>query len=84
MISQEQQIRPGDIELSDFWQIGRKVIDAIADYQADLFRHNILPNVTPEEVAVSFIDELAEEGESLGASAFPFHFNIYNKSATCF
>jgi hypothetical protein len=83
MISQEQQTRPGDIELSDFWQIGREVIDAIADYQAGLFRRNILPNVTPEEVAVPFIDELAEEGKSVGASAFPFHLVIY-KSATCF
>jgi len=84
MVSQEQQTRPGDIELSEFQQIGREVIDAIGDYPADLFRRNILPNITPEEVAVPFIDELAEEGESAGASAFPFHFIIYKKSATCF
>ena len=64
MVSQEQGPRPGDIDLSEFKQIGREVIDAIADYHADLSRRSVLPNVTPQEVAARFVEGLPEEGES--------------------
>jgi aromatic-L-amino-acid/L-tryptophan decarboxylase len=67
MVSEEEETRPGDIDLSEFRQIGREVIDAIADYHMDLSRRSVLPNVTPEEVASRFVDELSQEGESAGA-----------------
>ena len=60
MVLQEQETRPGDIELSEFRQIGREVIDAIADYHAGLARRRVLPNVTPEDVAARFV------GDALG------------------
>lgn len=66
MISQEQQTRPGDIDLSEFRRIGREVIDAIADYHDGLSRRSVLPNVTPEEVTARFTDEFSEDGESAG------------------
>jgi len=67
MDSKGQETRPGDIDLSEFGQIGREVIDAIADYHAGLSGRSVLPDVTPEEVAARFADELPEEGESAGA-----------------
>lgn len=67
MVSQEQEIRPGDIDLSEFRRIGRGFIDAIAEYHGDLARRSVLPDVTPEEVAAGFVDELSEEGESAEA-----------------
>jgi aromatic-L-amino-acid/L-tryptophan decarboxylase len=67
MVSHEQETRPRDIDLSAFRRIGREVIDAIADYHAGLSRRRVLPNVTPEEVAAQFIEELPEEAESAGA-----------------
>jgi aromatic-L-amino-acid/L-tryptophan decarboxylase len=67
MVSQEQETRPGDIDLSEFRRIGHEVIDAIADYHYGLSRRSVLPNVTPEEVAARFVDEFSEEGESAGA-----------------
>src|SRR5215216_2889966 len=67
MVSQGQETRPGDIDLSEFRRIGREVIDAIADYHAGLSRRSVLPDVTPEEVAARFADDFSEEGESAGA-----------------
>ncbi|HEX5733831.1 MAG TPA: pyridoxal-dependent decarboxylase [Blastocatellia bacterium] len=67
MVSQEQETRPGDIDLSEFRRIGREVIDAIIDYHDSLSRRSVLPNVTPEEVAARFVEGLSEEGESAGA-----------------
>jgi aromatic-L-amino-acid/L-tryptophan decarboxylase len=67
MLLQEQETRPGDIELSEFRQIGREVIDAIADYHKNLSGRNVLPKVTPEEVAARFLDDFSEEGESAEA-----------------
>lgn len=67
MVSQEQEVRPGDIDLDEFRQIGREVIDAIADYHMNLSGRSVLPNVTPAEVAARFVDELSEEGESAEA-----------------
>ncbi|MFY9555401.1 MAG: pyridoxal-dependent decarboxylase [Blastocatellia bacterium] len=64
MGSDEQETRPGDIELGEFRRIGREVIDAIAEYHAELSRRGVLPNVTPEEVAARFVDKLSEKGES--------------------
>jgi aromatic-L-amino-acid/L-tryptophan decarboxylase len=67
MVCEKKVTRPGDIELGEFRQVGREVIDAIADYHADLALRNVLPNVTPQEVAARFIDDLSESGESAGA-----------------
>ena len=67
MISEAQETRPGDISLSDFRRIGREVIDAIADYHADLSHRSVLPNVTPEQVAARFVEQLSDEGESADA-----------------
>ena len=67
MVSQQQQSRPGDIDLSEFRRVGCEVIDAIAGYHAELTRRSVLPNVTREEVAGRFADELPEEGESAGS-----------------
>jgi glutamate/tyrosine decarboxylase-like PLP-dependent enzyme len=67
MIVEEQKTKPGDIDLGEFRRIGREVIDAIADYHTGLSQRRVLPNVTPEEVAARFVDELSEEGESAGA-----------------
>jgi hypothetical protein len=67
MVSEEQETRPGDIELSEFRHIGREVIDAIADYHMDLSRRSVLPKVTPEEVRARFVEALSEEGESPAA-----------------
>jgi aromatic-L-amino-acid decarboxylase len=67
MDSEEQVTRPGDIDLGEFRRIGREAIDAIADYHADLSRRSVLPNVTPQEVAARFGDELSGEGEAAGA-----------------
>lgn len=67
MLLEEQQIRPGDMDPGEFRQIGREVIDAIADYHAGLAHRSVLPQVTPEEVAARFAGELAERGESAAA-----------------
>jgi len=64
MVCEKKVTRPGDIELSEFRQVGREVIDAIADYHADLALRDVLPNVTPEQVAARFLDDLSEYGES--------------------
>jgi aromatic-L-amino-acid/L-tryptophan decarboxylase len=66
MVLKEHGPSPGDIDLSEFKQVGREVIDAIADYHADLSRRSVLPNVTPQEVAARFLDELPQEGELAG------------------
>lgn len=67
MISESQETRPGDIDLSDFRRIGREVIEAIADYHADLSHRSVLPNVTPEQVAAVFVEQLSDGGESADA-----------------
>lgn len=67
MVSQEPQIRPGDIDLTEFRRIGYAVIDAIAGYHAQLASRSVLPNVTPEDVAARFAGGLPEEGESAGS-----------------
>ena len=67
MLCEKKVTKPGDIELGEFRQVGREVIDAIADYHADLALRNVLPTVTPEQVAVRFLDDLSENGESAGA-----------------
>src|SRR3982751_3972360 len=64
---QEQEVRPGDMDPGEFRQIGREVIDAIADYHMNLSGRSVLPDVTPAEVAARFVDEFSEEGESAGA-----------------
>jgi glutamate/tyrosine decarboxylase-like PLP-dependent enzyme len=66
MVCEKQVTRPGDIELGEFRQVGRAVIDEIADYHADLALRDVLPNVTPEQVASRFLDDLSENGESAG------------------
>jgi glutamate/tyrosine decarboxylase-like PLP-dependent enzyme len=67
MSSEEQSVRPGDIEPGEFQRVGREAIDAIAEYHAGLARRGVLPNVTPAEVAARFACGLNEEGESAGA-----------------
>src|SRR4030095_13300929 len=67
MVCEKKATRPGDIELDEFRRVGRDVIDAIADYHADLALRNVLPNVTPEEVAARFLDDFSESGESASA-----------------
>jgi glutamate/tyrosine decarboxylase-like PLP-dependent enzyme len=67
MVSQEPGTRPGDIDLTEFRLIGREVIDAIADYHADLCRRSVFPSVTPEGVAAQFADQLSDDGESAAA-----------------
>src|SRR5215510_9218245 len=67
MVCEKKAIMPGDIELGEFRQVGREVIDAIADYHANLALCNGLPNVTPQQVAARFLDDLSESGESAGA-----------------
>ena len=67
MVCEKKTTLPGDIELGEFRQVGREVIDAIADYHADLPLRNVLPNVTPEQVSARFLDDLSENGESAGA-----------------
>jgi hypothetical protein len=64
MVSSEQHIRPGDIELSDFRRIGREVIDAFAEYQADLSEGSVT-NDAPEAVAARFVDELVSNNVRL-------------------
>jgi len=64
MVCEKKQTTPGDIELAEFRRVGRDVIDAIADYHADLALRNVLPNVTPDEVAARFLDDFSESGES--------------------
>lgn len=66
MVSQNQETRPGDIDLSEFRRIGREVIDAIADYHDGLCSRSVLPDITPEEVAARFAGDLSDEGESAG------------------
>jgi aromatic-L-amino-acid/L-tryptophan decarboxylase len=67
MVCEKQETRPGDIELGEFRRVGREVIDAIADYHADLALRDVLPDVTPEQVAARFLDDLSETGESAGS-----------------
>ena len=66
MISEEQLVRPGDIELGEFRRVGREAIDAIAAYHAELPDRVVLPKVTLAEVAALFADGLSDEGEAAG------------------
>ena len=61
MVAQLEKTGPGDIDLTEFRQIGREAIDAIADYHAELSDRGVLPSVTPEEVAARFVEDLPEE-----------------------
>lgn len=67
VVSQEQVTRPGEIALDEFRRVGREVVDAIADYHADLSGRGRILDVTPEEVRAIFAEELSGEGESAGA-----------------
>lgn len=67
MNSEQQQVRPGDIELGEFRRVGRQAIDSIADYHAELPDRIVLPNVKPAEVAALFGAALPDEGEPAGA-----------------
>lgn len=67
MVSQEQMSRAGDTELGELRRICREVIDAIADYHADLSGRGRIPDVTPGEVRALFAEDLSQEGESAGA-----------------
>ncbi len=67
MISEEQKTNPGDIDLDEFRRIGSEVIEAIADYHANLARRRVLPNTTPEEVVAQFAGDFSEDGESAEA-----------------
>jgi hypothetical protein len=66
MAARQQQTWPGDLELSELRRICQEVIDAIADYHADLCGRGIRPDVTPEEIRALFAEEFSEEGESAG------------------
>ena len=67
MISDEQSVRPGDIELGEFRRVGREAVEAIAAYHAELPDRFVLPAVTPAEVAARFACGLPDEGEAAGA-----------------
>lgn len=58
---------PGDMTPDEFRRVGGAVIEAIAQYHADLDDRRVLPDVTPSEVSARFTDPLPQMGLTAGA-----------------
>ncbi len=57
-----KQPHAGDLSPDEFRRVGGDVIEAIAQYHAGLDRRQVLPNVSPSQVAARFTDALPEAG----------------------
>jgi hypothetical protein len=67
MVMQRQLITFGDIELDEFWKVCQEILDAIADYHADLSTRGVLLDFTPADIRALFAEEISQEHKSAEA-----------------
>ena len=54
----------GNIELDEFRRVCQEILDAVADYHADLSSRGVLLDVTPADVRALLAEEISQERES--------------------
>lgn len=64
MALKKRLITFGDIELDEFWKVCEEILDAIADYHADLSSRGVLLDVTLADIRALFVEEIFQERES--------------------
>ena len=64
MVSKKQMMTCGSVELDEFWKICQEILDAVADYHADLSSRGVLLDVTPADVRALLVQEISQERES--------------------
>ena len=61
---QKQMIAFGDTEFDEYWKVCQEILDAVADYYADLASRGVLLDVTPALIRALFAEEIFQERES--------------------
>ena len=51
----------GNVELDEFWKICQEILDAVADYHADLSSRGVLLDVTPADVRALLAEEVSHK-----------------------
>lgn len=64
MVSKKQMMTFGNLELDEFWKICQEILDAVADYHADLSSRGVLLDVTPADVRALLAEEISQERKS--------------------
>src|SRR5688572_9001605 len=64
MVSKKQMMTFGDVELDEFWKICQEILDAVADYHADLSSRGVLLEVTPADVRALLVEAISQEHRS--------------------
>lgn len=65
---QKQTIPFGDSELDEFWKVCQEILEAVADYHADLSTRGVLLDFTPADIRALFAEEISEPQEALLAN----------------
>lgn len=65
MASKKQMMTFGNVELNEFWKICQEILDAVADYHADLSSRGVLLDVTPADVRALLAEEISQESKSV-------------------
>lgn len=68
MVMQKQTIPFGDSELDEFWKVCHEILEAVADYHADLSTRGVLLDFTPADIRALFAEEISEPQEALLAN----------------
>ena len=61
MVTLKQINTFGDIELDEFWEVCHEILDAVADYHADLSTRGVLLDFTPADIRALFAEEISQE-----------------------
>ena len=61
MVSKKQMMTFGNVELDEFWKVCQEILDAVADYHADLSSRGVLLDVTPADVRALLAEEISQE-----------------------
>lgn len=64
MVTQKQMNTFGDIELDEFWKVCHEILDAVADYHADLSTRGVLLDFTPADIRALFAEAISRDHES--------------------
>lgn len=64
MASKKQMLTFGNTEVDEFWKICQEILDAVADYHADLSSRGVLLDVTPADIRALLVEEIPEQRES--------------------
>ncbi len=68
MVMQKQTIPLSDSELDEFWKVCHEILEAVADYHADLSTRGVLLDFTPADIRALFAEEISEPQEALLAN----------------